>query len=90
MVTPLSPHSLINRSIIFSPEDEIEVEIPVGRDGNSQLVYAYFDGAHRKSMVSGERIRIHAAKRTARIISLNQVSFLEVLHRKMKENDEGM
>jgi len=87
VITPVSPHSLINRSIILSPEDVIEVEVPAGRDGNDQEVNVHFDGAHRKSVHSGQRVRICVADRTTEIISLNRVSFLEVLHRKMKETD---
>lgn len=88
MMTPVSPHSLINRSIIFSTEDVIEVEIPTGRDGNDQEVNVHFDGSHRKSVHSGQRVRICVADRTTEIISLSKKSFLEVLHRKMKETDE--
>lgn len=90
MLTPISPHTLINRSIILSPEDVIEVEIPVGRDGNEQCVNAYFDGAHLRTLKTGERVRICAAERRTNIISLNHISFLEVLRRKMKETDEAL
>ena len=35
-LTPICPHSLNQRSIILSPEDEIVIEIPGGREGKSQ------------------------------------------------------
>ena len=39
-LTPICPHNLNQRSIILSPEDEIVIEIPGGREGKSQTVEA--------------------------------------------------
>ncbi len=84
-LTPICPHSLNQRSIILSPEDEIEIEIPVGREGRSQTVEASFDGSHNVILGTGDRIRIVQSEKTTEFIQLNQVSFLEVLHKKMRE-----
>ena len=46
VLTPICPHSLNQRSIILSPEDVIEIEIPQGREGRIQTVEASFDGTH--------------------------------------------
>lgn len=35
-LTPICPHSLNQRSIILSPEDEIVIEIPGGREGKAR------------------------------------------------------
>ena len=83
MLTPICPHTLNCRSIILSAEDQIEIEIPSGRDGQSQTVEANFDGAHVVPMQTGDRIRIVKSEKTTEIIQINKVSFLEVLHRKM-------
>lgn len=83
MLTPICPHSLNQRSIILSPEDEVIIEIPTGRDGETQEVEANFDGTHQIVMTSGDRIRIVKSEKTTVFLKLNQVSFLEVLHRKM-------
>lgn len=85
MLTPICPHTLNARSIILSPEDEIEIEIPAGREGRSQQVEASFDGGNMISMHTGDRIRIVRSEKTTEIIQINKVSFLEVLHRKMSD-----
>ena len=85
MLTPICPHSLTQRSIILSSEDVIEIEIPVGRGGRLQTVDANFDGCHVIPLKTGERIRIVQSEKTTEFIKLNQVSFLEVLHKKMQE-----
>lgn len=84
-LTPICPHSLTQRSIILSPEDEIEIEIPQGRGGRLQTVEASFDGCHVIALRTGDRIRIVQSEKTTEFVKLNKVSFLEVLHRKMKD-----
>ncbi len=87
IMTPICPHTLSSRSIILSPEDVIEIRIPEGRDGRRQQVTANFDGSHVACMGTGDRIRIVKSEKTTEILSVNKVSFLEVLHRKMRENE---
>lgn len=83
MLTPICPHSLNQRSIVLSPEDVIEIEICKGREGLEQVVEVSFDGNHRMPLHTGERVRIVKSDKTTEIIQLNQVSFLEVLHKKL-------
>ena len=85
MLTPICPHSLNQRSIILSPEDVIEIEIPRRREGGVQTVEANFDGSHVIPLRTGDRLRIVRSEETTEFLKLNQVSFLDVLHRKMKE-----
>ncbi len=85
MLTPICPHTLNKRSIIFSPEDIIEIEILEGKDGQTQEVEANFDGSHSVTLCTGDRIRIAKSEKTIEIIKLNQVSFLQILHKKMRE-----
>ena len=87
IMTPICPHTLSSRSIILSPEDVIDIEIPEGREGRTQQVTANFDGAHEVPMCTGDRIRIVKSEKTTEILSLHRASFLEVLHRKMRENE---
>ena len=84
-LTPVCPHTLSQRSIVLSPDDVIEIEIPTIRDGMSQDVEANFDGSHKIALKSGDRIRIVQSEKTTEFLKLNQVSFLEVLNKKMKE-----
>ncbi len=85
LLTPICPHTLNTRSIVFSPEDEITVEIPEGKDGNEQVVEANFDGSNTITLRTGDRILIRRSDRTTGIVRLNTESFLTVLHKKMSE-----
>lgn len=86
MLTPICPHSLNHRSIVLSAEDVIEIGIPEGREGRDQTVEAHFDGNQSIPMQTGDRIRITQSARTTKFLRINQVSFLEVLHKKMAES----
>ncbi len=83
LLTPICPHTLNNRSIILSPEDEVRIEIPAGREKTVQTVEANFDGAHKIVLRTGDKIVIKRASRTTGILKLNTESFLEILHKKM-------
>lgn len=85
LLTPICPHTLNTRSIVFSPEDEITVEIPEGKDGHEQIVEANFDGSNTITLKTGDRILIRRSDKTTGIIRLNTESFLAVLHKKMSE-----
>ena len=85
MLTPICPHSLNQRSIILSPEDKIEIEIPECREGRPQTVEVNFDGSGGIPLRTGDKIRIARSEEVTEFIRLNQVSFLDVLHRKMEE-----
>lgn len=85
LLTPICPHTLNTRSIVLSPEDEIKIEIPQGKDGRLQAVEASFDGSHKIGLVTGDSIVIRKAAKTTGILKLNTESFLSVLHKKMSE-----
>ena len=85
LLTPICPHTLNTRSIVFSPEDEITVEIPSGKDGHEQVVEANFDGSYKVTLRTGDRIVIRRADRTTGSVRLHTDSFLSVLHKKMSE-----
>lgn len=86
MLTPICPHTLNQRSIILSPEDKITIEIPEDREGKEQLVEVNFDGSHTVQLAAGDRIEIEKSDKSAVIMKLSQLSFLEILHKKMSES----
>ena len=84
LMTPICAHTLNTRTIIFSPNDTIEMEIGAARTGKQAEVDADFDGDyHSVRMKTGERMRIRVSAKTTRILRVKRLSFLEVLHRKM-------
>lgn len=86
VITPICPHTLNTRSIVLSPDDIVEIEISQGRDGMVQEVEANFDGSHCVRLSTGDKIRITRSDKETKIVKLNKVSFLEVLHKKMSES----
>lgn len=85
LITPICPHTLNTRSIILSPEDQIEVKIGVGKNGDVQRAEVNFDGNFRETLKTGDSIVINQSKKVTRLIRLSRESFLEVLHKKISE-----
>lgn len=86
VVTPICSHALNTRSIVFSAEDTIEIEIGMGRYGRVERASVAFDGVDRFSMHSGERIVIQKAVETTKLVKLSRKSFMEIMREKMKGN----
>ncbi len=86
LMTPLAPHTLNTRSIVFSPEEQITVEIGEGRDGRTEKGMASFDGDANVSMKTGDKIVISRSGKDTRIIKINNISFLETLREKMSNS----
>ena len=86
VITPICSHALNTSSVVLSAEDVIEVELGEGRDGSIESGMAYFDGAAAMPMVTGDRIRIEKSTKATRIIKINNISFLETLRKKMRNN----
>lgn len=85
-MTPLAPHTLNTRSIIFSADDKITVEIGKGRRQDLEEGMAFFDGDTQVDMVTGDRIVIRRAEVSTKIMKLSKISFLEVLRQKMRNS----
>ena len=85
LLTPICPHTLNTRSIVLSPEDEIEVRIGKAKDGVEMEAEASFDGNTSVILKSGEKVLIRRSERVTGLVKLSRRSFLETLHRKMQE-----
>ena len=85
-MTPIAPHTLNTRSIIFPAEDVITVEIGEGRRQVKEYGVASFDGDTVIPMVTGDRIVIEKAAVSTKILKLNHLSFVEVLRQKMRDS----
>lgn len=86
VITPICSHALNTRSIVLSAEDEIVIEIGMGRHRLTEEVFVTFDGTDTVHLVTGNKVTIRKASTATRILKLSQVSFLETLRRKMKGN----
>lgn len=86
LMTPVAPHTLNSRSIIFPEGDVITVELGEGRRQDKERGLASFDGDTVIPMVTGDKIVIQKASVSSRILKLNHLSFVEVLRQKMGNN----
>lgn len=86
IMTPIAPHTINIRSIVFPGEDVITVEIGEGRHNDCEQGMASFDGSTEIHMVTGDRIVIRRASVKTKILKLNHLSFVEVLRQKMSNS----
>lgn len=85
MMTPVCSHTLVNnRTIILSEEDVIDIEIGRYKPGEKQEVDASFDGRCPVNLNEGDKIRIIRSDKFTKIIKLSDVSFLDIMHNKMR------
>lgn len=82
VMTPIAPHTLNTRSIIFPEDDVITVELGEGRRQIQENGLASFDGDVEVPMSTGDRIVIKKASVSVKILKLNHLSFVEVLRQK--------
>lgn len=83
LMTPICPHTLNNRSIVLSAQDQVEVRI--GRTSTESCLEAEadFDGSDSVTLRTGDRVQISQSKRTLCVAKLSRRSFLETLHKKL-------
>lgn len=86
LMTPIAPHTLNTRSVIFPGEDKIMVEIGPGRMGQQDAAAANFDGETTRSMETGDYIVIERANQKTNLVKINNISFLETLRTKMRDS----
>lgn len=84
IMTPVAPHTLNTRSVIFPAEDEITVEIGEGSQGCEAKAVVSFDGDTNVAMRTADRVVIRRSVQDTQIVKISNISFLEVLRRKMK------
>lgn len=88
ILTPICPHSLNNRSLVISSEDEIILEIGPTRNEKEDEGILITDGMIQCTLYSGEQIRIKKAKESTKFVKLNKTSFFEVFHNKLGMGNE--
>lgn len=81
LMTPISPHSMINRSIVFA--DTAEVEITLTRTGAAGALAAFDGNGCVVEVKDGDRLKIRKSDKKTKIMTLSKESFLEILRNKM-------
>ena len=84
LMTPINAHTLNAKSIVISPEDEVEIEILSRSCEKDEQVVVSFDGDNSVKLEVGDRIVVHKAKLMTQILKISKISFLEILRKKMQ------
>lgn len=79
ILTPICPHSLFTRSMIFSSDTELELRV---KNYASVLNVFSCDGENGIDMTENSRIVISKASRTTKIIRIKSDSFADILSQK--------
>ena len=79
--TPICPHSLFDRSILFSPQSQLVIQIPE----NTGRLYLSVDGEAPLEVFAGDLLRFRQADRFARFIRLGGRNFYDILNQKIIE-----
>lgn len=82
VVTPICPHSLINRSIVFSSEKQLKLTVNNDKNNNSFLS---IDGEESFQINSESVITIEKSEYIARLIKIKPENFYEILNNKLLE-----
>ncbi len=85
LLTPVSSHSMNNRSLVLSPQSQLSVEIEEKGDsipGRNEYV-VYFDGEKPVQLLPGDRVEIAQAGTSVSLIKLSERSFVETMRSKM-------
>ena len=87
VMTPISSHSLNNRSLVLPPQDRIEVEIvPDPHYALNATEYeVFFDGEQPLALMPEDRIEVTQASAYIRLLKRNERSFVETLRAKMSD-----
>lgn len=83
VVTPISPHSLTTKSVVFDFNDKIKIEIVKQRKTQDTEAIVSFDGDNNTELSAGDVINVEASAQTVKLIRMYDVNFYSVLRDKI-------
>ncbi len=83
LISHIAPHTLNNRSIVLPEDARITVEAAPGHTGAGEGAEVVFDGDTSVHLDVGDTVEIRKSSRVTRLLKINNISFLEVLRKKM-------
>lgn len=85
LLTPINAHMFSPKSIVLDAGDEITIEVASRRLQKDEMVEVSFDGDSGFRLPVGGRVQICRAEKCTKILKLSEISFLEILRKKMQE-----
>lgn len=83
LISHIAPHTLNTRSVVLPDDVEITVEVAAGHTGAHEGAEAVFDGDTSVHLDLGDTVVIRKSSKVTRLLKINNISFLEVLRKKM-------
>ena len=84
VITPICSHTIGSRSIVLSADSKIKIEICPDRHMNENNTKVYFDGNTSCLLEEGDIIVANKSLLDTKLMKVNRMSFVEVLHKKME------
>ena len=81
-ITPICPHSLISRTILFEPNSQISI---LPHNLQEKEAWLTIDGQNIVRLESGAEVFVSRSKLKTKLVRLKDISFYEVLKNKMNE-----
>lgn len=82
VATPICPHSLVNRSIVFSSDKQLEISVSNDKKNNAYLT---IDGKEAVPIDNETKIVISKSQYIAKLIKIKPDNFYEILNKKLLE-----
>lgn len=79
VLTPICPHTISNRPIVLTPNQEIQIEYV----SENQPIEVVSDGLSRFELQTGETIKLQRSPKTFKLVSLNRTDFFSTLRTKL-------
>ncbi len=83
IVTPISPHSLTAKSIVFDCKDEIKIEIVKRCKTQKTEAIVSFDGDNNTELGASDYVSVKMSDRKFKLIKMYDVNFYSVLREKI-------
>ena len=88
VITPISPMHFVCSSIVTSGEDMIEVRVKINSLLKNACVSLEVDGDCSFDIIDGDVLKIKKAENTAKTIKVDNVSFYQILKKKLSKVNE--
>lgn len=80
LITPICPHTLTQRPVVISDRSLVELT----PRGESDEVYATFDGQASQVMQPGDTVRVRKSRNSVKLVSLPDDEYFQVLRYKLR------
>ena len=84
LMTPVCPHSLFSRSVLFDGDSELSVTATIPAECSCLLTV---DGEENIGISEGDRVVIRKSPRTLELLSVKNRNFYRKLNEKLRERE---